>query len=64
MKIYNSTFFLFLAIAGCHQHVAATSGEEEDGAKQQRKNKRQNGREELLPRRHQQGAGFDDVSLS
>ena len=39
MKIYNSTFFLFLAIAGCHQHVAATSGEEEDGAKQQRKNK-------------------------
>ena len=23
MKIYKSTFFLFLAIAGCHQHPAS-----------------------------------------
>ena len=73
MKIYKSTFFLFLAIAGCHQHPAsmmavATAAVEEDGG---RANKREPQTSTTTTRRRTMeednldaAAQFDDVSLS
>ena len=72
MKIYKSTFFLFLAIAGCHQHPAsmmavATAAVEEDGgavAKREHQSSTRRRRRTMEEDNLDAAAQFDDVSLS
>ena len=71
MKIYKSTFFLFLAIAGCHQHPAsmmavATAAVEEDGgavAKREHQSSTRRRRRTMEEDNLDAAAQFDDVSL-